>query len=434
MYWVYVLSIGAALFFGFGSVVQQRSAAEAPPEDMLSFRLLLWLVRQRLWLVGVVLSLVGNLLSASALGRGSVALVEPLFVVRLLFALPLAAAWGKHSVPRRDWAGALLTAAGLAAFVVAGQPSEGRDSASWLGWSISAGLVLALSLTLAAWSRRWSPPRMAAGLAVGAGTLFAYQASLTHTAIRLWQDDGLWSMLASWHPYAVAAAALLGTLLLQSAYEAAPLPASFPALVTVEPFVGIALGVGLMGGALRVGWVVVPFEAFGIGLMVYGIWILARSPLVTGEIDRLERRQEEGLAIRTEEELERDLAKLHRDLDEFARGLGDPEIAEKSRRQVDEDLRRIDDEIERLCTLQEDIARHREAEAEREREHADELSSGDREEIQRHREDLEERERRIDARADELRSRADRLQQRVRELAGPGSRLVNDSEERRSAR
>ena len=91
--WVYVLSILAALCFGAGSVVQQRAASEAPPEDVLSWRLLLWLVHRPLWLAGVAFALVGNLFAANALGRGSIALVEPLFVVRLLFALPLAAAW-----------------------------------------------------------------------------------------------------------------------------------------------------------------------------------------------------------------------------------------------------------------------------------------------------------------------------------------------------
>ena len=35
--WVYVLSILAALCFGAGSVVQQRAASEAPPEDVLAF-------------------------------------------------------------------------------------------------------------------------------------------------------------------------------------------------------------------------------------------------------------------------------------------------------------------------------------------------------------------------------------------------------------
>lgn len=116
--WVYVLSILAALCFGVGSVVQQRAASEAPPQDVLSWRLLLWLAHRPLWLSGVAFALVGNLFAANALGRGSIALVEPLFVVRLLFALPLAAAWMRHSVPRRDWAGALATSLGLAMFVV----------------------------------------------------------------------------------------------------------------------------------------------------------------------------------------------------------------------------------------------------------------------------------------------------------------------------
>jgi hypothetical protein len=44
---VYPLTLVAALFVAIGEVIQQRSAAHAPPEHNLSLRLLVWLVRRR---------------------------------------------------------------------------------------------------------------------------------------------------------------------------------------------------------------------------------------------------------------------------------------------------------------------------------------------------------------------------------------------------
>ena len=412
--WVYVLSIGAALCFGAGSVVQQRAASVAPPQDMLSWRLLIWLAQRPLWLSGVGLAVVGNLMSANALAKGSIALVQPLLVVRLLFALPLAAAWNKHPVPRRDWLGAAAASLGLALFVVAGNPHQGEvENASHMSWIIMGAILVGLAVVLMLVSRRLDPVRAAVALATGAAFCFGLQAALTGSAMHIFSNSGLTALLSSWKPYAVAAVALFGTLLIQSAYESAPLPASFPALVSIEPLVGISLGVGVLGGSIRLSPFPFAIELIGILVMIAGIYVLASSPIVTGQLDRLERRQEEGLAYRTEEELERDLAQLHQDLDRFEQHIGEPEVLQKDRHQIDRDLERITSEIERLCELQEDIRRHRDAE----RLHVEERPEEERRHFyEEHDPALDRREREIDERAQHLQDRAQRLEERAREL------------------
>lgn len=411
---VYVLAIGAAFFFGTGSVVQQRAASEAPPQDTLKIQLLWWLAHQRLWLLGVVCSVFGNLLSASALGRGSVALVQPLFTTRLLFALPLAAAWMRHSVPRRDWGGALATALGLAVFVVAGHPHQGHPSnATNLDWIISGVVIVGLASALMLIARRLKPMAEAPVLATGAGLLFALQAALVSTAMHIRAHHGLLAMLGSWEVYAVVFVALYGTLLLQSAFETAPLPASFPALVAMEPIAAIALSVGILGGSIRMVALPLAIEIAGLAVMIWGVYVLASSPIVTGQLDRLERRQEEGLAYRTEVELERDLERLRRDLERFSLHIREPELASKDRAQVDHDLTRIDREIARLCELVEDIERHRRAEM-------DKLgampSDHDRADALAHDRDLDAVQRELNDRADRLQERAERLRERASEL------------------
>jgi drug/metabolite transporter (DMT)-like permease len=297
--WVYVLSVAAAALFAGGSVVQQRVAGQSPPEKAFSAGLLLWLVRRRAWLAGVVISLGGNILAALALGRGGVALVEPLFTVRLLFALPLAAVWSRLAVPRRDWAGAVATVAGLAAFIAVGHPRRGHplqaSSASWAAALAALAVLVAVAVIAA---RRLSAIRAAAALAAGAGLLFGLQSSLTETAITVLHQQGTVGLLTHWEPYTVAVTALAGTILIQNAFGIAPLHASFPVLVTVEPLTGLLLGVLVLGGALRVSPSAYAGEVGGLVVMTLGVWLLAHSPLVTGQAHILQRRRDEALAYR----------------------------------------------------------------------------------------------------------------------------------------
>ncbi len=279
MFVVYLLALGAALLFGIGNVVQQHAAAEAPPQDVMSFKLLLWLVRRPVWLAGVATAGLGNGLSATALGLGSIALVEPLLGVRLLFALPLAAAWRRCRVPGRDWVGAVATAAGLALFIVSGNPSRiSHSGASPVAWAIGGGVVVVLALALALGGRPLDVRRQAPMLAAGAGLLFGLQAAVTSVAVD--ELDRPAALFTSWYPYVIVAAALTATLFLQSAYEMAPLHSSFPAQVTAEPICGIALGVTVLSGSIRVGPAALAGEVAGLLVMVGGLALLGRSKLV----------------------------------------------------------------------------------------------------------------------------------------------------------
>ena len=122
---VYLLTIFSALVVAVGEVVQQRSAAQAPPEHNLSVRLLLWLVRRPRWLAGLLASTAGNGIFVTSAGRGNVALVEAVFEVRLLFAVVIAALWGRRRVPARDLLGSLAITAGLIVFLLAGHRRTG---------------------------------------------------------------------------------------------------------------------------------------------------------------------------------------------------------------------------------------------------------------------------------------------------------------------
>ncbi|MGH3098096.1 MAG: DMT family transporter [Streptosporangiales bacterium] len=401
---VYALAVSAGLVIAVGEVLEQRIAATAPPEHNLSPRLLLWLVRKPRWLAGVGCTVIGNALIAAAVGFGSVALVEAVFVVRLLFALVLAALWRRHGIPRRDILGALAITAGLVAFVLSAKPRKTGSVAHVpdLGWVIAGGTIVAVAVLIAAVARRLGPARKAVLLGTGAGALFALQASLVKTVVHLLRTDGVIGMLTTWNGYVFAVVALTGALLVQSAFEAAPLPASYPAVVTTELITGIALGVGLLGGTVAFGIAPLSVAAVSILVMVGGIYLLTTSPLVTGQLDELIRKQDVGLATHAEQQLDRELRSAQR---AFGRAAGGSLGRRRSRRE----LARIHAGIERLDKLQADIREHRESELGK----LDGLPQDERDELAAQSRELLDRERTIEGKAAELRKSAATLESSI---------------------
>lgn len=399
---VYVLSAIAAVIIGIGTVIQQRSAFQAPPEYGLSPKLLLWLVQRPLWLGGVAASLVGNIVFAVAVGTGSVALVEAMFVLRLIVALVLAAWWGRHRIPGRDWLGVLAIIAGLAAFVLSARPHKGMASIPDTRWAIVGGIIVLLGLIVMVVAKRLGPARKAALLGAAAGAMFGLQAALTNVAIHVMSHGGVLDLATTWSGYSVAFLALFGTLLVQSAYEAAPLSASYPSDVNTELLAGIAIGVWVLGGSIRLGLPYGAIAAIGIVIMIVGIYLLTTSKLVTGEVDELVRKQEVGHARRNEQHLERELHAIEKHM---ARAHGRSSATPMHRWVAARDFRRIDESIDRLCALQEDIHRHRADERER----LPTVEEPERREMLEHDRDLSEQEHRIDEHATRLRERAEEL-------------------------
>jgi drug/metabolite transporter (DMT)-like permease len=239
------LALGAALFLAVGFVVQQRVAAQEPPEERLSFLLLVKLVQRPVWLGGVAVMAVGQVLGAAALKTGNLALVEPVIATNLLFALPLAAIWSRRRLGVREWAGGFLLVGGLATFVAAGDPHGGHGAyVPWTHWVMAGAVVGALASTLVSISRRQDPYRQATFLASAAGFLYGMQDALTQRTMSE-LGHGVLAMLSTWPAYALLTVAVIAMLLSQSAFEEAPLSASLPASTAIEPIAGIAFGVGL---------------------------------------------------------------------------------------------------------------------------------------------------------------------------------------------
>lgn len=273
-----VIILGAALLLGLGFVLQQSAASTAPPEDSLRLRLLLDLLAQPRWLVGIGCMVGGQVLGAVALGHADVTLVEPLLTTNLIFALALARLLSAQHLGPREWCGAAVLSAGVGLFVAAGDPRGGGVTVSgFQGWLVIV-VIAALAGLLVSMAQRRTAMSKAVLLAAGAGCLFGLQDGFTRHAVTQLDDGGVSSLIHTWQPYAVIVVALLGILLAQSAFEAAPLQASLPAMTVAEPVCGMAFGVGAFGEIVRDAPLDLALESLGILAMLAGVVMLARSP------------------------------------------------------------------------------------------------------------------------------------------------------------
>jgi drug/metabolite transporter (DMT)-like permease len=279
---VLLLAFAASVCFAAAYVLPYHEAHEAPRGLFLSPRLLVELSRHRIWVGGIAAMIVGDLLQAAALGKGSLAVVEPVLTASLLFALPLSAAWRRERLRPVEWAGALMVSAGLGLLLGVGSPSMGSSDMPAIQWVLVTLAAWGLALMLVSAGLRLSSPSYRAALIGGAaGVLFGLQDALTRYCLH-WLGKDFTHLVLSWQPYVLIVTALYGLTLGQSAYEAGSLSASLPPMAVGEPIIGILIGLVALDETLDTSLTALPWEAFGAVVMVVGAWMLARSPLVCG--------------------------------------------------------------------------------------------------------------------------------------------------------
>ncbi len=246
----------AALLFALSASMQQHAArAEAgtvhhgrqghPSGSSILVaivRLVRRLIRNRLWLMGWGTNLTGFMSQAIALHFGSVALVQPLLVAQLLFALPLASSRRRQWPTTRDWASAWAICAGLVIFLVvkgiapaADVPNRPRVILAGL----SAAVLIAMLVSVAG---RYSPAVRGTLLAVCAGLCFAMTAVLIKLTLQDLVQSGAAATAADWPGYCLALSTLCGLLLEQGAFGAGTLPGAVAAMTITNPLASYIIG------------------------------------------------------------------------------------------------------------------------------------------------------------------------------------------------
>jgi drug/metabolite transporter (DMT)-like permease len=273
-----LLSLAAAACFALSTVAQQRAVKVQQPHRVMDPRLLLRLLRQPLWLAGWLPDTAAVVLQALALRFGPLALVQPLLTSGLFLAIPLEAAVDRRRPHARDLTAVMVSALGLAAFLVAAQPTGGLSEPSaqgWLGVAVGSGVLVLACLALTPRSLG-STRGVVLGLATG--VLYAVAAALLKAAAAK-LSAGLLTLVTDWNVYALILVGLAGLLLHQNAVQCGRLAAPLTALTLADPVASVAIAVTAFHERLATDKPHLVVQVIAALLMAGGIWLAAtRSP------------------------------------------------------------------------------------------------------------------------------------------------------------
>jgi drug/metabolite transporter (DMT)-like permease len=174
----------SALITQVGFLLRHRGAVEAPDVDVRRpLASAAALFRSKWWSIGYALAVVAYLCHVGALTLAALSLVQAVLAGGLVVLGVVAERFFGFHLTRRQWAGVILTAAGLATLAITGEARSGQDSADY---SVAAMLAFeaalaALGVTLIL-SCRGDRSREQTGILLGlaAGLLF----TTTHVAVK----------------------------------------------------------------------------------------------------------------------------------------------------------------------------------------------------------------------------------------------------------
>jgi drug/metabolite transporter (DMT)-like permease len=267
------LALLAALSFALGSVLQQKgtlqtSAAEGDP------RFLAEILRKPVWLFGGLFQVFGWIFQALALDRGSLAMVQSLCALSLVFALPLGARLTNQVIGRRSIVGACITLLGIILFVAVGQPQGGTSQPEEGAWMTAVFIISGFIVLLAGIAYRRRGALAAVLFATGAGLSYAFQAAVTKVFMTQ-IGYGIGVLLTSWTTYALILSAIVGFVLQQSALKTGFLAPAMAAVNASTLAMSILLGVTIFQETVSNGQGRLSPALIGLALSVIGVALLA---------------------------------------------------------------------------------------------------------------------------------------------------------------
>ncbi|MQA73675.1 MAG: hypothetical protein GEU88_04900 [Solirubrobacterales bacterium] len=270
-----VLALLAALVFALGTVLLQK-AGMAEPAGGSTSGLLLRMARRPVWLAGIAADALGFVLQAVALTIGRLAVVQPVLVASVVFALPLGAKLTGQRVHRIDVLAALLVTVALVAFLTIADPSGGRDDAPLGHWLITGAVIAVFVVPLVFLAGGRAPTTKAALLGTATGILFALTAALTKAAADKF-DDGLFEILTHWHLYALIVVGYISMTLNQIALGTGALAPAIATCLAIDPVVSVLIGTTLLQESLHETPLGIVATVLSLLVALGAIAVLARS-------------------------------------------------------------------------------------------------------------------------------------------------------------
>jgi hypothetical protein len=279
-----VAAVVSALFLGIASVADQRSTKQVQTRKALSPRIFADLARQPLWLAAILANIVGFALQVTALSFGSLALVQPLLVGDLVWAVLISWYLRKRANiqrpggPRADaimFCGVGATTIGVAGFLAIGRPSAGNNHAS-LGTlpQLVIFLIIVVGGCLLLGAKK--PNLQPLALAVACGVCYGV-AAFSVKLVTAEVGHGPGELFTDWPIYILLVVGPAGFLLNQDAFQEGTFLAPVQAILTsADPVISIALGILWLGVHVRNTPGAIAGQVASLLVMIAGIVVTAQ--------------------------------------------------------------------------------------------------------------------------------------------------------------
>lgn len=271
-----ILALGSAASFATGSALQHRAASAKQDDGAVESGLVARLVRRPSWVVGLLLSGLAFVLHAAALSQGGLALVQPVIVSGIVFAVLIRSGLEhRFPPPTRTVVWLVLTCAGLALFLES-RPTTTDHSANMRTAVIVqiAGGVLALVATLLA---QRGPAGRRRGILLAATTGVLYGLVAGDVKLVVSAEGSPIRALTSWPLWALLAAGIWAVVSNQRAYQSAQLWVTAPVVSIGEAMVAIAFGIIVFDEVSHSTASELLGQGVGLALVVAGVIKLASA-------------------------------------------------------------------------------------------------------------------------------------------------------------
>ena len=236
-----LLALAAAVLFALAATLWQRATLSLGEVKFTHPKSFLVLLVNAVWLAGLIVQGIAVLLQAAALDRGPLALVQPLLVTSVVFALPLGYFLTAQTVTRSHALGAVVVVAGLTAFALFGHPAQGVNNAPNSEWLATFIILGGLCWAMLLFADRGGAGAEAAVYGAIAGVMYGVSATLLNSVVETLHEEG-WGVLADWQLYAMAVTGLGGFAVQQVSLSFGKLATSVSSTSVVNPVISVILG------------------------------------------------------------------------------------------------------------------------------------------------------------------------------------------------
>lgn len=202
------------------------------------------------WILGLTLLGIGTVLNVVALTLGTLTVVQPIGAIALVITTIVNSRDEGIRLNRATVVSITACVAGSALFVLLAVNAVRENTHVTSTEELTVVMLLAVVITIFGGTFIMFKRRLKSFFyIVGSGMLFGFVAVLTRIISKqIFDPNGLFLLNVQWYSViAIAAAGGLGSWFVQSAYASGPPDLVIAGLTVIDPIVGIAIGIAILG-------------------------------------------------------------------------------------------------------------------------------------------------------------------------------------------